>query len=123
MSTWIPEANRDTAWPIWHKLFMCRVRMIDTLSADYIKHFGMPATGIAEYDTEIPKEAVIRMLTINQMVEFYKKGVNVSVVNLKDTKIIYDFITDHLLAWKDKLNNSFGNRGAPLDDLILLKLT
>ena len=118
--TYIPPEKRDSAWPLWHKLFTCRVKLISTMSEDYIKLFGMPSTGIPEYDREIPNEMVIRMLTINQMVEFFKQGVTVHVIDYKDTKTIYELITDHLMAWKQKLAVGFNNRAAPIEDLILL---
>jgi hypothetical protein len=99
---------------------MCKVKNIDTMSADYIRHFGFPASGDAQFDQETANELVIRMLSIDQMVEFFKQGVTIHVVNPKDTKEIYERISAHLLAWKETLRTSFNNRAAPIDDLLLL---
>jgi hypothetical protein len=41
-------------------------------------------------------------------------------VNFKDTKEIYERISDHLNLWKQKLENSFHVKDAPIDDLLLL---
>lgn len=118
--TWVPEKDRDTSWYIFQRLFMCRVKYIDSMSADYIKIFGMSASGDSVVDNETANELVIRMLSIDQMVEYYKLGVTVQVVNFKDTKEIYERISDHLNAWKHKMATDFHVREAPIDDLLLL---
>jgi len=120
MAQWIPEDQRDTAWYLWHKLFMCRVSNIQSMSIEYIQSFGMPSSGIPELDNETANELVIRMLSVNQMIEFFKNGITVHVVNYKDTKEIYERISDHLNAWKQNLSTSFNIRNAPLEDLVLL---
>ena len=120
MSTYIPEDKRDTSYYIFHRLFMCRVKNIDTMSVDFIKMFGMPCSGDEQEDKATANELVIRMLSINQMLEYYQKGVTVHVVNYKDTKEIYERISDHLNAWKFKLNNDFHVRDAPVEDLLAL---
>lgn len=120
MATWIPESQRDTRWYIWNKLFRCRVPNIQTMSVEYIQQYGMPVSGDPRHDKETADELVMRMLSINQMVEMYKNGVTVSVCRAEDTKEIYDHIVKHLTAWKDRLEYSLNVRGAPLDDLVLL---
>lgn len=120
MSTWIPKEQRDTRWYIWHKLFACRVSNIQTMSLTYLQHFGMPSTGDTRLDQETANELVTRMLSINQMVEYFRAGVNVRVIKVTDTKEIYEHITNHLNAWKYKLENALNVRGAPLDDLVAL---
>jgi len=118
--TWIDPQFRDSAWWLWHKLFMCRVSNLKTMSVDYVKIFGMPASGVTEHDKETANELVIRMLSINQMVEFFRQNITVHVVNYRDTKEIYERISDHLNAWKEKLATGINVRNAPIDDLLLL---
>jgi hypothetical protein len=91
------------------------------MSTDYIRHFGMSDSGYAEIDKEAANELVIRMLTINDMVtHYFSKGAPVRVSSIADTKIIYEYITDHLNAWKEKLEQGWHTRDAPIEDLILL---
>ena len=118
--TWVPEKERTTAWCIFNELFMCRVANIQTMSAEYIAHFGTPDSGDPVVDRETANESVIKMLTINQMAEFFKQGTLVYVVNLKDTKVIYERIVDHLNAWKQRMSDTLNNSNAPIDDLLLL---
>lgn len=117
---WVPESQRDTRWYIWNNMYMCRVPFIHTMSADYIRHFGMPATGLDEYDRGMASELVTRMLTINQMVDFYGQGVTVRLCNPADSKDIYDHISNHLNAWRRQLEDGFHMRNAPLEELQVL---
>lgn len=119
-ATWTPESERDTSYYIFKALFLCRVTFIQTLSTDYINLYGFPASGDNRTDQETANELVSRMLTISQMSEYFKEGIIVHVVDYKDTKEIYERISNHLNAWKYKLNNEFNIRDAPLDDLLLL---
>jgi hypothetical protein len=118
--TWIPPEMRDHRWGIWKKKFLCRVPNIQTMSTDFIKMFGMPSTGDPFLDKETAHELISRMLTIAEMVTFFNQGVTVEIVNYKDTKTIYEHITDHLVAWKKKLETGWHTRDAPIDDLLLM---
>lgn len=117
---WIPEKDRGTDYYIFNRLFMCRVKYIETFSPDYLRLYGHPASGDDVFDQETANEQVIRMLSIDQMVEYFRLGVGVQVVERKDTREIYERITDHLNAWKHRLTTSFHIRDAPVDDLLLL---
>ena len=118
MSTWIPENERDTRWWIWKKKFLCRVPNIQSMSVEYIKMFGMPTSGDPFEDKATANELITRMLSIDEMIGFFNQGVTVAVVNYKDTKAIYEHITDHLNAWKEKLEVGWHTRNAPIDDLL-----
>lgn len=120
MTQWVEESKRDTRWWIFHKQFLCRVSNIQSMSVEYLKMFGMPSSGDPYYDKQTANELIMRMLTIDDMVEFFRNGVSVYVCNVADTKEIYERITNHLMAWKHQLEHGFHTRGAPLDDLILL---
>jgi hypothetical protein len=52
--------------------------------------------------------------------EYWDQGVTVGIVNETDTKRIYEFISNHLLAWKQILDTGLNTRGAPLEDLVKL---
>lgn len=116
--TWIPESQRDHRWYIWHKKFLCRIPNIHTMSIDYIKNFGMPTCGDNQFDRETANELKTMMLTINDMMDLFGKGVTIAVVNIRDTKEIYERITDHLVAWKQHLENGWHVKNAPIDDLL-----
>lgn len=118
--SWIPPEQRDTRWYIWHKLFLCRVNAFKSRSIEDVEHFGVPFSGDPLYDQAMMQEDRQRMLTIDQMVEFFRQGIVVGVVKPSDTKVIYEHITDHLNAWLKKLENGWHIGDAPIDDLILM---
>ena len=118
--TWIPESERDTRWYIFKKLWLCSVPVFESRSIEDIQNFGVPASGDSLYDESMRSERAQRMLSIDAMVEFYKRGVQVAVVNYTDTKLIYERISDHLNAWKTKLEDGWHTRNAPIEDLMLL---
>ncbi len=117
---WIPENQRGTDYYIFNQKFRCSVKHIDMRSSEHIKHFGMPTCGIKEYDTQVAHERVDTYLTIAQMVQYFEKGSVVGVKDIKDTKIIYERITDHLNAWKHQLQFGLNNGAAPIKDLMAL---
>lgn len=122
-SNWVPPEQRDSGWWIFNELFHCRVQRIQTLSLDEMKEYGTPTSGDPVFDEQMRNERIDRMLTIAQMMEFYENGVTVGVVADTDTKRIYDFITDHLLAWRHHLQTEMNMRiqmQAPLEDLVKL---
>jgi len=119
--TWIPPEERDTRYPIWYKRYKCRVKYIESLGIDKLREQGMPTIFDSGYDQVVANELVTRMLTINEMVEYYKNNVVIYVVNYNDTKVIYDEIMAHLNAWKHYLDtNLMADADAPIEDLILL---
>ena len=119
--SWLPPNERDTRYNIWYKKYKCRLRLIETKSIDELREFGMPTVFDKDYDSTTANEMVIRMLTINEMVEYYKKNVTIYVVNYNDTKLIYEDIMLHLRAWKEYLDTTLMSSGdAPVEDLILL---
>lgn len=118
--TWLPENQRDTSWYIFNQKFRCSVPYIDMRSADHIRLFGTPTSGVKEIDLEASRERVETYLSINQMVEYYRRGALVGVKRVADTKVIYERIMDHLNAWKNQLQYGLNNADAPIDDLLLL---
>lgn len=115
---YVPPEQQNTVWKIWNLRYHCRIPYIHTMSVDYLRHFGMPSVGIPEYDKEIANELIDTMLTIDKMVEYFKKGVTIRVVNKAKTKEIYEIIREHLVLWHDRMRYSLNNSGAPIDDLI-----
>ena len=106
--------------PLWERLYMVGIRYKDTLSLEEIKAFGMPTTGNKQYDQVIHNELVDRYITIDKMVEYHKNGISFYIRNHKETKEIYELISNYLVCWKEYLENGINIGGAPIDDLIAL---
>lgn len=113
-----PSEQFGTDYYIFEKMFHCRVPFNQSRSVDHIKHFGTPTCGDPERDRATANELVDRMLTISRMVKYWKEGVHVYVKNRDDCKLIYEYISNHLQAWKNVLENSLNVGDAPIQDLI-----
>lgn len=121
-ATWVPENERTPLWRIFNDLYMCRVPVFRSRTVEDIEMFGTPASGDSEYDKTMLNERRAMMLTINQMVEYYKRGVVIGLMKTEDSKKIYEVIIDHLKLWQDTLTRSPNVRpdNEVLDDLVQL---
>lgn len=90
------------------------------MSDEYLDEHGILYLNDKEYDDRIQNQWITKYLTINDMVELQKRGVDIVVLNIDDTKKIYDIICDHLNAWKDVLTTGLNTYKVPYDDLIEL---
>ncbi len=105
---------------IFERKYEVKIKKIDNMSVEEIELYGMYSTGMGDYDSELNNELIVRWLSINEMVEYFKRGKPFRIVNVKDTEEIYDFIHKYLLSWKERLQNSVNIGNAPVDDLIAL---
>lgn len=118
---WVPLEKRTTAYYLFNPRFKCRVAYNQSMSSDYMRFHGMPSTGVKQYDDMMANELTHRLLTINDMVEYYKLGTNIEVDDSADTKTIYGYISDHLNAWKGQLERTLGETDEELlKDLVVL---
>lgn len=115
------DKPKDTAEPIFTKLFTCRYPVIYSKSEDEIKACGLYSTGDKKMDKDIiGSQLTTGMLTINRMVELYKINCPIYICKREDTICIYELICDHLHAWMDRLDYGVNIGNAPIEDLILL---
>jgi hypothetical protein len=110
----------DTATLIWERLFRCRFPHLQTLTEADIRTFGMPVTGNSIVDKSMANQWITTSICIAKMVEYHKDGVPIRVVNISDTKIIYEHITKHLQAWRLRLERGINIGDAPIDDLVAM---
>lgn len=108
----------DTRIGIWEKIFKCGIRYIDLMREEEIRLLGLPTTGDPTLDRSMMHNVQDTWLTINEMIEYYRRGIEIRIRNYDDTKRIYDYIQAHLKAWQRDILNSHTTRHAPLDDLI-----
>ena len=112
--------QKPTSYYIWEPLFRCRVPQLQTTSKEYLRHFGMPTTGNDAYDKDLANQLIDTAIPIAKMVEYFTKGIPVYIVKQADVKTIYEYIENHLLAWKRQLEQGVNIGGAPVDDLIAM---
>ncbi|MGF6603683.1 hypothetical protein P3T23_008437 [Paraburkholderia sp. GAS448] len=120
VTTWVPPAQRDTAWWIFYRLFRCRLRRILTIPLEEMQEVGTPTSFDPDVDRQMQNERVERMLSIAQMAQYWGDGISIGLVDPKDAKEIYERLSNHLYAWKDRLETGVAPRNAPLEDLAKL---
>src|SRR5690242_10317864 len=74
---------------IWGHLYKCTVPAFQSRSVEDIRERGVIVTGIRDLDQGLKDAREKRWLTIDKMVEFFKRGVTVGVCDFNDTKDIY----------------------------------
>lgn len=116
--SWVPPEQQTPTWECWVTRFQCRIPYINIKTTDEIRLYGTLSNGDKEKDRQMAKEPMLIHLTINEMVEHYRNGSNVSIVNQADTVKIYDLIMKHLAMWLEYVKWSGVTRNAPYADLI-----
>lgn len=105
---------------IWDYYYLASFPDLASRSFDDIRTFGVRVSGIKAIDDDAHNRWTTTMLTIDQMVEYYRQDVPIRICNYSDTKEIYGHISKHLQAWKTQLENGINIGEAPIEDLILL---
>ena len=95
----------DTTEPLFVRRFSCRYPTMLAKDIDEIKSVGLYSTGDKRLDKEVINAQMTNaMLTINEMVELYRKDCPVYIRSREDTVTIYELIMDHLLVWSRHLD-------------------
>lgn len=111
---------KDTVRLIFDDLYMIRVPSFATKTDLELRLFGTVYTGNPDIDKGHLDEIVTVMWSINRMVEAAKKGIPIRVVNPNDTKLMFEAVNKHLLAWKNYKENGININTIPYNDLIEL---
>ncbi len=111
---------KDTTKLIWEYYFKVRFSMLEARSIDHIKLLGVNISGNKDVDNDAYNELTVTYMTIDKMVDYFKQGVTIRVVNYDDTKTIYEYITLHLSAWKQQLYHGVNIGNAPVEDLLAM---
>ena len=117
---WKPESERDTRYYLWEEKFMCTLRYGDTFTVDKLKERGIYTSGDPSMDRDMMNTPTRFYLSINQMVEYFRQGIPVGVTKREDTARIYEYISNHIDAFRREISLSFSPEKLPVDDLILL---
>lgn len=110
----------DTTKKLWEYYYRVRMPYMQTRTVQDIREKGTVVSGIPSYDRDIPNQLVVMMLTISQMADYFKEDVPIRVCSEADVKTIYEDISQHIHAWKARLERGINIGDAPVDDLILL---
>jgi hypothetical protein len=110
----------DDQSKIWTHLYRVRLPYLKSRTISDIKEKGVVLSGVPEIDRDIRNQWMVTMLSIAQMLEYYKEDVPLRVTSGSDVKEIYQHISDYIYAWKQRLERGINIGDAPIDDLIML---
>lgn len=91
---------------LWEQYYPVRFRHFEAVSEDRIARFGTRVSGIGEIDREIERYMVESELSINQMLEFHRKGSIIRLINYDDSAEIYEIIQRHLIHAMEHIRSS-----------------
>lgn len=113
-----PLSPDDPRYPIFQELYLVRIPVLQMRSVEDIKEFGVPISGDERTDRMISDEVRQVMLPISKLVELFKQGCRIGVVNGPDTKRMYEAISVYLEIWKNRMINRLNTVNIPTEDLI-----
>ena len=112
------QKSTDTTQRLWDYLYKVRIPYMRSRTIEDIRQHGTVVSGIASYDNDIDNQLLTTMLSISSMVDYFREGVPIRVVDHSDCKRIYEDISQHIYSWKSRLEHGINIGDAPIDDLI-----
>lgn len=111
-------AKEDTSAALFDYYYEVRIPYLSTVSVGYARAVGTYSSTDKEVDRMMNSQWIQTMMPISGMIDKFKEGAQVRVVNEKDIVPIYTAITNHLNAWRGMLERGINIGGAPVDDLL-----
>lgn len=108
----------DPRYPLWGRVWYCRVPRIARYGTAYLERYGLPTSGNQNVDRELMKQAAPCYITIAQMVEYYHEHTMVSIIRRDDTKAIYEICQDYTFDWAKRIQSTVFNHNVPFEDLV-----
>ena len=105
---------------IFDKLYRVSIPTRMMHSIEEQRMFGVRAIGDKTLDNALVNERTITWISIDKMVEYFKDGVTVGIVDPEDCKRIYEAISPHLSHWIAHFQRGVNFSNAPVEDLILM---
>lgn len=112
------SSYKDTTVALWEILYEVRLSDIGSRNLEELKMFGHPVSGIKEIDMYLKHNPIDRWMCIADMVDYYREGIPIRLINHSDTKEIYEAITEHIYAWRNVCEYGVNQNNAPLEDLV-----
>lgn len=100
-------------------LFRIQIKSRDIRTREEIEIYGTYISGQKDIDDYAGDEVRTIYISIENMVDYYKRGVTLFIPRQEDTDAIYKLIDEYLIKWKLKIESSFHPEDAPLDELLI----
>ena len=110
----------DTTAEIFDRRYLVRVPELFMRSRADMALYGTPITGYKAIDNDLPNRTITTYMSIADMVDRFRDGAVISVVNYDDIQPIYESIVRHLTAWKNTIEIAINMNDPPIDDLLVM---
>ena len=108
----------DTTNEIWDRQYMVKLPTIAATSIAFLRNHGTYITGDPDIDRNAHLDTIVTYLNIDRMLEYWREGVSIRLMQPGDSKDIYDAIERHIMAWIEHLQFGLNTADAPIKDLI-----
>lgn len=105
---------------IFDKLYRVSIPTRQMQTIEEQRTFGIRAIGDKTLDNALLNERTITWISIDKMIDYFKEGVTVGIIDPSDCKRIYDAISPHLSHWIGHFQRGVNFSNAPVEDLILM---
>ncbi len=116
----VPGEMDTASFKLFHHMYQVRVEAIHLVSADEIKIYGTPTSGVKEFDDAAKHELRDCTMTAIKMAYLHDSGAPISLMNPKDSVEIYQNIQEHIRTWCEILGVNFLQNKPPLEDFRIL---
>lgn len=116
----IKTRNKEIVEKIFHKLYLVKTPLLQTMSIDEVNDDIRCLSGDEELDNKWGDEMRERYLPISKMAEFINNGAIVYLLRPSDAKEIYMTIYEHLELWSRYLSGTLNNLNFPYEDFEML---
>lgn len=114
------DAAIDKTSKLWGYYYQVRVPYLQSRTVDDVRRHGVNVSGVKAIDEDIHNQWITTMMTIASMADYFQDGVPIRVIKQSDVKEIYEHISNHIYAWKSRLERGINIGDAPIDHLITL---
>lgn len=108
------------AYLLFYDYYMCMIPTADHMDINDFEYYGIAMSGDPERDKAMATGFSTVTICPADMAQYVHDGVPLILIDPKDSVKIYKLIVQHLLNWRDFLDNPIGaNRKPPLDGLMM----
>lgn len=115
-----PHLKHPNLVKLWEHLYRVSIPAGSMQPIEYHREVGMLSSGDPKIDLMQANAWTPTWITINTMIDLHTHGVPIRVTDYKDTKLIYDSISEHLERWLSQLRRAVNIGGAPIDELMAM---
>ena len=111
--------NQDSSvYRLFYHSYHCQVAYFNTINQEWAEEFGIRGNHIDNESNG--RQPVDVLLSVDDMVEYFREGATIQLMNASDASKTYNTIIDHFKMWIDVGYRSHWCYNPPMEDFELL---